>query len=347
MRQASRSSRRAVLARALVASMVVAMALAGCATTGFDLQGHRGARGLAPENTLPAFARALEIGVTTLELDTNVTRDGIVVIGHDTRVNPVLARRGGAWLQGPGPAIHDLTWEELQQFDIGRIDPATAYARRYPAQVAVDGTRYARLADLFALVRERGDTRVRFNIETKISPLALGESLAPEPFARLLVAEIRAARMERRATIQSFDWRTLQVVQREAPDIETVYLSAQQKFLDTICTGPAAGSPSIAPADCGPSPWTAGFQLRDRGSVPRMVKAAGGATWSPEFRDVDAARLAEAHALGLRVVVWTVDDPPQVARLLAMGVDGIISDRPDLVREEMRKRGMPLPPRGP
>ena len=344
MRQACRSSRRAVGAGQWVPCGILALLLAGCAAPGFDLQGHRGTRGLAPENTLPAFRKALDIGVTTLELDTNVTRDGIVVIGHDPRLNPDIARLDGAWLKAPTPAIHDLTWAELPHYDIGRIDPATPYAKRYPAQVPVDGTRYARLADLFALVRERGDLRVRFNIETKISPLAPEESLAPEPFARLLVAEIRAAGMARRSTIQSFDWRTLQVVQREAPDIATVYLSAQQKFLDTICTGPAAGSPSLAPADCGPSPWTAGVQLRDHGSVPRMVKAGGGSTWSPEYRDLDEARLAEAHALGLRVVVWTVNDPVQIARLLAMGVDGLISDRPDVVREEMRKRGMPLPP---
>ncbi len=343
MRQACRSSRRTAIARRVAAFGFLALLAAGCATTGFDLQGHRGTRGLAPENTLPAYRKAHEIGVTTLELDTNVTRDGIVVIGHDTRLNPDIARLDGAWLKGPGPAIHDLTWAQLQRYDIGRIDPATSYAKRYPAQVPVDGTRYARLADLFAMVRERGDTRVRFNIGTKISPLAPDESLAPEPFARLLVAEIRAAGMARRATIQSFDWRTLQVVQREARDIETVYLSAQQGFLDTICTGPRSGSPSIAPIDCGPSPWTAGFQMRDHGSVPRMVKAAGGTTWSPEWRDVDEARIAEAHALGLRVVAWTVNDPSQVARLIAMGVDGLISDRPDVVREEMRERGMALP----
>ena len=302
-----------------------------------DLQGHRGARGLMPENTLPAFRRAMEIGVTTLELDTAVTKDGVVVIGHDPVLNPDIVRLNGAWLAQKGPAIHDLTFAELQRYDIGRLKPETAYAKRYPEQVPVDGTRYSRLSELFALVRASGSD-VRFNIETKVSPLAPGETLPPAEFARALVAEIRAARMTRRAAIQSFDWRTLQVVQKEAPEIETVYLSAQQKFLDTVCTGAGAGSPAISPAECGPSPWTAGFQLRDHGSVPRMVKAAGGRTWSPEYRDIDAAKLAEARALGLRVVVWTVNDPAQVARLLDLGVDGIISDRPDLVKAELARR---------
>ena len=320
---------------------LVACFLAGCATPGFDLQGHRGARGLAPENTLPAFRRAIAIGVTTLELDTNVTRDGVVVVGHDPRLNPDLARLDGRWITPPGPAIHDLSFDELQRYDIGRIDPASAYAKRYPEQVPADGTRYARLADLFAMVRESGRDDVRFNIETKISPLTPDETLGPEAFARLLVAEIRAGGMQGRATIQSFDWRTLRVVQREAPEIGTVYLSAQQKFLDTIC--PGASDPDVDPAACPASSWTAGFQLADHGSVPRMVKAAGGRTWSPEYRDVDAARIAEAHALGLRVVVWTVNDPEQAAKLLAMGVDGLISDRPDVMRAVLEKRGIALP----
>jgi glycerophosphoryl diester phosphodiesterase len=324
--------------------LLAALLLGGCATP-FDLQGHRGARGLAPENTLPAFRKALEIGVTALELDTNVTREGVVVIGHDPTLNPDIARLDGQWLATKGPAIHDLTWEALQRYDIGRINPASAYAKRYPDQRAVDGTRYSRLADLFAMVRERGDGVVRFNIETKVSPLAPDESLAPEAFARLLVAEIRAAGMARRATIQSFDWRTLQVVQREAPDIATVYLSVQQKFMDTVCGGAGAGSPAVAPAACEPSPWTAGFQLRDHGSVPRMVKAAGGSIWSPEWRDVDEATVKEAHALGLRVVVWTVNDPAQIGRMIELGVDGLISDRPDVAREVMRQRGMALPGR--
>ncbi|MEO5694896.1 MAG: glycerophosphodiester phosphodiesterase [Usitatibacter sp.] len=314
------------------------LAAAGCATR-LDIQGHRGARGLAPENTLPAFERALALGVTTLEMDVNVTRDGVVVVGHDPSLNPDIARGpDGKWLEKRGPAIFHLTFAELQRYDIGRLKPGTNYARRYPEQVPADGTRYSRLSDVFALVQRSGDTRVRFNIETKVSPAAPDETLAPEPFARALIGEIRAAGMQSRSTIQSFDWRTLQVVQEEAPQIATVYLSAQQKFLDTICTGAMARTPTIDPADCGASAWTAAFQLREYGSVAKMVRAAGGTIWSPEYRDIDAAKLKEAHALGLRVVVWTVNDPVQIAAMLELGVDGIISDRPDLVISAAGKR---------
>jgi len=315
-----------------VAAWCSAALLAACATP-FDLEGHRGTRGLRPENTLPAFAKALEIGVDTLELDTNVTRDDVVVVMHDTRLNPDVARGpDGQWLAARGPAVHELTYAELSRYDVGRLKPGTRYAAGFPDQVAVDGTHAPRLADVFALVRAAGDRKVRFNIETKISPLAPLEAPPPEEFARRLVREIRDGGMARRSTIQSFDWRTLAVVQRIAPDIPTVYLSSQQKWGDSICTGEAKGTPAIDPAACGDSPWTAGVQLRREGSVPRMVKAAGGRIWSPYYKDVDAAKLKEAHDLGISVVVWTVNDPAEMKRMVEMGVDGLITDRPDLFR---------------
>ncbi|HYC35046.1 MAG TPA: glycerophosphodiester phosphodiesterase [Usitatibacter sp.] len=320
------------------------LTLAATCACAFDLQGHRGARGLAPENSLPAFAKALSLGVDTLEMDTGVTRDGVVVVIHDPSLGTDVPRRpDGKWLEKAGPAVHSLTYAELSAYDVGRIKPESNYARRFSSQEPVDGTRVPKLAEVFALVKKSGNEKVRFNIETKVSPLAADETLAPEAFARALVEEIRKAGMASRSAIQSFDWRTLQVVQKIAPEIPTVYLTAQQRFLDNVCTGVKAGSPTAPASECGPSAWTAGFQLKDHGSVPRMVKAAGGKVWSPEYRDIDAARLKEARELGLKVVAWTVNDPAQMARLLELGVDGIITDRPDLLREEMRKRGMALP----
>ncbi len=308
-------------------------ALIPAAGAAFDLQGHRGARGLAPENTLPAFAAALSVGVTTLELDVGITKEGVVVIAHDRGLNPDITRDAeGRWLGLPGPWIRSVTYAELQRYDVGRLDPGTGYGKRYPEQRPADGARIPRLTDLFALVRKAGNSAVRFNIETKLSPLAPLETADPETFARTLVEVIRAERMAARVTVQSFDWRTLQAVQRLAPQIATVYLTAQQKFLDNILAGDPAGSP-----------WVAGFQLKDHGSVPRMVKAAGGAVWSPYFGDLDAAKLAEAHALGLKVVPWTVNEPAQMHRLMILGVDGIITDRPDLLRAAMAERGMALP----
>ncbi|MBI3370695.1 MAG: glycerophosphodiester phosphodiesterase [Betaproteobacteria bacterium] len=294
-----------------------------------DLQGHRGARGLAPENTLPAFARALALGVDTLELDTGVTRDGVVVIHHDLALNPDIARdQQGRWLEKKGPPLHSLAFAQLLQYDVGRLKPGTNYAKAHPDQQPVDGTRIPRLADLFEMVRQEGNQRVRFNIEIKSHPEFPDDTLAPEAFAQALLAEIRRAGMSGRTTIQSFDWRALQAAQRIAPEIPTVYLTAQQNWLDNIQAGRPEGSR-----------WTAGVQFKDHGSVPAMVKAAGGAVWSPYFGDVDAAKMQAAKALGLKVVVWTVTDPAAAARMLDLGVDGIISDRPDLMLNLLQQRG--------
>lgn len=283
------------------------------------MQGHRGARGLLPENTLPAFERALELGVTTLELDCGVTKDGIVVIAHDRTLNPDFTRNvKGRWIES-GIALAHLAYAELRQYDVGRIRSRSSYARRFPRQQSIDGTPMPRLADLFTLVSARGNAHVRFNIETKISPLAESETLAPDAFAEALLRAVRAAKLEARVTIQSFDWRTLQVVQKSAPDIPTVYLTAEQGSPKNIFASEA-------------SPWTAGFQVSaNGGSLPRTIKAAGGAVWSPDYRDLTHERLREAQGVGLKVVVWTVNTEADMRRLIAWGVDGIISDYPDVL----------------
>jgi glycerophosphoryl diester phosphodiesterase len=326
-----RSTPRIVRGRA--GAVALAVSLLAAPTAAFDLQGHRGARGLAPENTLPAFARALSIGVTTLELDVGMTRDDVLVVAHDPVLNPDLVREpGGAWLAAKGPTIRSLVYEELRRYDVGRLKPGTDYARRYPAQVAVDGTPIPRLVDVFTLARKAGNERVRFNVEIKTDPRTPAETAGPDEFARAVVAEIDKAGMAARTSIQSFDWRTLAVVQKIAPQIPTVYLTAQQKWLDNIGAAQAA-----------PSPWTAGVRFADHGSVPKMVRAAGGRIWSPFFGDLDAGKLAEAKSLGLQVVVWTVNNPADMRRMLDLGVDGIISDRPDLVREVAAERRIALP----
>jgi glycerophosphoryl diester phosphodiesterase len=312
------------------------LALAPAAACAFDLQAHRGGRGLMPENTLPAFANALKIGVTTLELDCGITADGVVVIHHDRRLNPNTARAAdGAWIASPGQAIRELTYAELSRYDVGRLKPGTQYAAGQPQQTPVDGTRIPRLADLFELVVKSGNGSVRFNIETKLSPTEPGDTVDAETFATAIVAEIRKAGMQKRATIQSFDWRTLAIAQRIAPEIPTVYLSAQQKWLDNIGAGNAAASP-----------WTAGLNHRDFGSVPKMVRHAGGAVWSPYFGDATPALVDEAHALGLQVVVWTVNRDADMRAMLERRVDGIISDRPDILRRVAAEAGVPLPAAG-
>lgn len=319
--------------RTVVVVFFVALTLSACATKP-ELQGHRGARGLLPENTLPAFEAALKIGVDVLELDVGITKDGIVVIGHDPCLNLDLVRdKSGAYLQSQtkfGPCITDMTLAEVEEFDVGRIRAGSDYAKRFPNQQPIDGTRMPTLAALFDLVRKKNNERVRFNIETKLSPFERTHTIGPEAFVDALLNAIAREKMLHRVTIESFDWRTLKIVQRDYPNVPTVYLSAQQKFFDNIRADDRAGSA-----------WTAGLNARDfDGSVASMVKAAGGKIWSPYFGDVDETKIKNAQSLGLKVVVWTVNESKDISRMLDFGVDGIISDYPDRAAEMMRRRGV-------
>lgn len=317
-------------ARLLAAAALALTPLLACA---FDLQGHRGARGLAPENTLPAFAAALSLGVSTLELDTAITRDGVVVVSHDARLNPDITRGpDGRWLNPPTRAVRELTLDELGHYDVGRIKPGSEYSSRHPDQKRMDRVRMPTLAQVFGLARSAGNTEVRFSVEIKTSPEKPGDTLAPEAFAKTLLAAIEREGMSSRVIIQSFDWRALRAVQALAPSIPTSYLSSQQRSLDNIAAGKAEGSA-----------WTAGIQLRDHGSIPKMVKAAGGAIWSPYYPELSAALVKEAHALGLKVIPWTANQTEDMARLIDWGVDGLITDRPDLLRDLMAGKNLPLP----
>jgi glycerophosphoryl diester phosphodiesterase len=309
--------------------LTTAAILSGC-TTVIDVQGHRGARGLMPENTIPAFARALELGVSTLELDVGITHDGVVVVHHDIHLNPDIARNAaGEWLANRPSSISSLSYAQLQTYDVGRLKLGTPYQKRYPEQQALDDIKIPRLVDVLELVKKSGNNTITISIETKISPLTPEATLPPEVFVDAVLKVLTDTGMSSRVILQSFDWRTLRYAQKVAPYLPTVYLSAQQKFLD-----------NIADSDAKPSLWTAGFSLEKYKTVPAMVQAAGGWIWSPYYGDVTAETISEAKALGLKVVVWTVNEPKQIEKMLDLRVDGIISDRPDIVLKMVKARGL-------
>jgi len=299
----------------------------------FDLQGHRGARGLAPENTLAGFRKALEIGVSTLELDLAMTRDGVLVVSHDPVLNPDVVRGpDGRWLAAPGPVINTLTLEEVKRYDVGRLNPRSQYAQQLPRQVAVDGERIPTLAEVISLARSSGKS-VRFNIETKLRPDRPAEAPPPDVFAKAVVDFWRSEHIEAIAAVQSFDWRTLVEIKRLAPEIRTVCLTIQQAGFDNVQKGRR-----------GPSPWTAGLDVDELGgSAPRLVERAGCAVWSPFYGEVTADNVREAVALGLEVIPWTVNETVDMVRLIEIGVHGIITDYPDRLRQVMADKKLALP----
>ncbi|SEA45748.1 glycerophosphodiester phosphodiesterase [Variovorax sp. YR216] len=320
------------------ALIAAAVTVAGCTAlapaprAAIDLQAHRGGRALMPENTLAAFSNAIDMGVNTLELDIGLTADDVVVISHDTSLNPDHTRNAqGNFLPSNGPAIRTLTLAQLQTYDVGRIDPDSNYGKQFSKQLVRDGERIPTLASLFERVRAAGADQVRFNIETKVDPSQPDETASPERMVRALLAEIDKAGMAQRVTIQSFDWRTLALVRDQAPQIQRAYLTTSRTLRD--------------------SRWTAGLRLEDFGSAPRLVKAAAGGgpgkvIWSPAFKELTPELVKEAHAMGLQVLPWTVNERADMIRLIDWAVDGIITDDPAILRDVMSEKKMPLPARG-
>jgi glycerophosphoryl diester phosphodiesterase len=320
----------------------------------FDVEGHRGARGRRPENTLPAFQYALSLPVDTLELDTGVTKDGVLVVVHDRRVNGTHCQ-GPAGTSYPGTLIHDLTLAQIKTLDCGHTDP------HFPDQVAQPGAQMPTLQEVFDLVKRSGNRKVRFNIETKLTPLSPGDTVDPDTFARKLVRAIETNHLEHRAMIQSFDWRTIIRAKQLDRRIETVALiwqfaGADCDNLDDECSLEAVnGDPSVK------SPWTAGldwWQFLDVGALVRAAHAdVASANWqvhdpnqpvvvSDDFnikqdpRNFHGPTVPEIQRQGVRVVPYTVDDEAIMQRVIDLGVDGIISDFPDTLILVAKRNGL-------
>ena len=270
----------------------------------FALIGHRGARGLFPENTVEGFAATLALGVKIIELDVAVTADDVVVVSHDPCLDPDLTRdRHGQWLRAEGPPIRQLRFDMLRDYDVGRIKPGSPYARRFPEQTPVDGARIPSLADVLAL-----DPRIVWAIELKTFPPRPDLTIAPERMADLVLAVAEAQNASARIILQSFDWRGLAHVRRRSPHIALAWLTEK---------------------------------TAEHGSaLARVAAAAQGAAnasrWMPQFAELHEDAVAAAHARGLAVIPWDVNDAAAIERALEWRVDGIITDRPDIAPRLLR-----------
>ena len=313
-----------------IRTSVGALALWAAVTAqAFDLQSHRGGRALWPENTLHAFDQSLTLGVSTLELDIAVTADGVPVITHDIALNPDHTRdASGAWLPGPGPLVRSLTLAQLQRYDVGRLRPGTRYAGQFPDQVARDGEAIPTLAALFERVRARGAETVRFNIEIKTDPTRPDDTATPDAMVRAVLAEIDRAGVAQRVTMQSFDWRILALVGELAAQMPRAYLTSARTLKD--------------------SRWTAGLEAASFPSTPQLVRAAAGersgpVLWTPSGNDISAAGVKEAQGMGFKVIPWTINKRVDMTNIMRLGVDGLITDQPDVLRDVLRSQGLPLP----
>ena len=299
----------------------------------FDLQAHRGGRDRRPENTLVAFSYAVGLGVTTLELDTAVTKDRAVVVSHDPRLNPNLVKdAGGSFLASNEETfIKDLTLSGLKRYTVGELKPGTSYYYAHREQRSVPGETIPTLAEVFELTQSLKAGSIRFNIEIKTYPPHPDYTIDHREFVRLVLEVIRDHRIENRVTIQSFDWRTLKLAKELAPEIWIACLMVRNFSID-------GASYNLQPGRPGPSPWLAGFDFDNyRGSVSSLVKDFGGDIVSPYYKEIAEKDVREAHRLGLKIIPWTINDERTMRKLIDWGVDGIITDRPDVLKKVLEE----------
>nr|WP_320147497.1 glycerophosphodiester phosphodiesterase [uncultured Anaeromusa sp.] len=341
--------KRFLLAGALAAFMVAGLpatdVAAKAVVNGFDLQAHRGGRDARAENTLYSFAYAMELGVTTLEMDMQLTKDGRLVISHNPVMNWMLAKGPDgqyAPKQNP-PDIRTMDLAEVQQYDMGVMNPAAGgyYDLHGKTQIATPGAQMPTLDQVFELANAYGNKKVIFNIETKsyADPEDPYYANSPDPdvFVEKVYEVVKKYNMQNRVTIQSFDWRTLKAMKAIAPELTLVALSSEQ---------PSWGKSGmyLRLGEKAPSPHLGGLNINDfKGDYVKAAKEIGADVVSPYFKELSPDLIDEAHALGMKVVPWTVNSPKDMEMLLAMGVDGIISDQPWVLRDVLIKKGIAVP----
>ena len=302
---------------------------------------HRGGAGLWPENTMAAFERAIAAGADGIELDVHLSKDGLLVVHHDESLKPSIARGpGGEWLARPTPRLKDLTFEEMQVYDIGRLRPGARYAGRYPDQVPADGERIPLLSEVYRLVKEKAKPGFRLYVELKTALLDLSQSADPHELADAAVALTREHGLEETVTFVSFDWRALARAKEKAPHILNAFTTLPFFSIDPEDPSAARDEPGseddlIRKASAAGAPWAGGFDWRnEKGATfaERMLRAIGAAPadgWFSWHGDVTAETAALAKELGLAVSCWTVDEETEMKRLAALGVEAILTDRPD------------------
>ena len=346
----------------LIIFAVHAHASASSGQRDIQIYAHRGARSFAPENTIPGYETALKIGTDWVDMDVVLSKDGQVVISHDPLLNPDIVRRADGQSLAVNKtalktfstpelaeyirqyAVKNLTFKELSLFDVGKLNPASDYAKFFPAQVAVPGTKMPLLSHVIKYVNHETRAQVGFQIEMKTDPTQPSYSVEPKVFALALYKVLKGENVIGRSEIQAFDFRCLSEMQKLDSHVKTAYLTSR----DNEKGGSEdffSANPEVA------SRWTGISNTKTFApSIPKMVKALGGYAWEPEDAALTEANLKDARTLGLKVVVWTwpekagsAFDTKMVSKMIDWQVDGIITDDPGTLISMLaaRKRRVP------
>lgn len=308
----------------------------------FDLEAHRGGRDVRPENTLYSYAYAIELGATSIECDMQLTKDGQIVMSHNPILNSDITRdENGNYIENNKYDIRLMTVDELKKFDVGVMDPNCGeyYDLHGKTQFTYDA-KIPTLEELMQLIQSYGDKNIVLNIETKSypDPASAGykNNADPKKFVEVFNNIVKKYDMEDRVVLQSFDWQTLIEMKKLNPNISTSALWQEQ---------PSWGrdSESLRRYEKKKSSWLGGLDIKDyQGNPVKAAHAIGTDIISPYYTEISKQDVDEAHSLGMKVVPWTVNNEKDMNMLLDMGVDGIISDKPWLLKQVLEKRNIKL-----
>lgn len=271
----------------------------------FDKEGHRGCRGLMPENTIAAYIKAVDLGVTTLEMDAIITKDSQVIMSHEPFFNhEITTKPDGSYVteaEEKSLNMYQMNYADIKQFDVG-LKPHPRFAQQQKIK-AVKPLLKDVIDSVEAYCTRNGKQPLQYNIETKCTP-ATDDVYHPKPgpFVELLMGAIKEKKIEERVIIQSFDIRSLQYLHEHYPAIKTALL--------------------IEDTDAKPF----ALQLKDLGFIPTI--------YSPAYQLVTPLLVKQCHDTGIKIIPWTVNDKTEINRLKNLGVDGIISDYPNLFNEQ-------------
>ena len=302
---------------------------------------HRGGSGLWPENTIEAFSNAIGLGAEGIELDVHLSKDKVLVVHHDETLKPAIARDGsGKWVDDSSPRIKDLTFDELQGYDVGRLRKNTKYGSRYPQQTPIDGARIPSLSAVIELIKSKAKADFRLYLELKTAPLDPESGADPIELARAAADCIESHSFWSQTTFVSFDWKALQTVKEIQSRSDSRYTTFPFAWIDpdhemAILDKPGSVSKRLRALSKDGSTWSAGVDWRSQSGdnfaekTLHSIKAAGGKGWFAYFLDVTEETMTIAEQLNLKVSVWTVDELSDMTAMADLGVEAILTDRPD------------------
>ena len=287
------------------------------------IYGHRGARGVLPENTLDSFQYLFDNDIKAYETDILISKDLIPVITHDFRLSPSMTKDSeGNWLEKEDVKIIDLTYDQISKFEVGSLNKLTKYGRRFLNQKKLPNQKIPKLSQLLDLTTKNNNSNLIINLEIKSTPVQENLTPPPEVLAKIVIEEVNKSSLINKIIYSSFDWRVLREIKNYNSEIPRAYLTQNQRNIYDQ------------------SPWMDFTPLHNNVDLPKLIKAHGGKAWHPYHKNINEKNIKIAQSENLPVNVWTVNKEKDMLRMIDYGVDGIMTDYPVQLKELCEKKNI-------